>query len=83
MATLMLENGADVRYVQAMLGHEDLSSTEIYTHVSIKKLQEVHRLTHPAKSKRDVTVNDESEPPTAEDLYHALYLESDEETDDS
>ncbi|MEM9101851.1 MAG: site-specific tyrosine recombinase XerC [Pseudomonadota bacterium] len=83
MATLMLENGADVRYVQAMLGHEDLSSTEIYTHVSIKKLQEVHRLIHPAKSRQEAQPSDESEPPTAEDLYHALYLESDEEIDDS
>lgn len=48
MATLMLEGGADVRYVQAMLGHEDLSTTQIYTQVSIRKLQEVHDATHPA-----------------------------------
>ncbi len=48
MATLMLENGADIRYIQAILGHSELSTTEIYTHVSIKKLKEVHALTHPA-----------------------------------
>lgn len=47
-ATLMLENGADVRFVQALLGHSNLSSTEIYTHVTIQKLKEVHARTHPA-----------------------------------
>src|SRR5690606_2272687 len=45
MATLMLEGGADIRYVQAMLGHAQLSTTEIYTHVSIAKLKEVHQAT--------------------------------------
>lgn len=54
MATLMLEGGADVRYVQAMLGHSQLTTTEIYTHVSIRKLKEVHELTHPAKAHRVV-----------------------------
>ena len=49
MATLMLENGADVRFIQAILGHAQLSTTAIYTHVSIAALQEVHRRTHPAE----------------------------------
>ena len=49
MATHMLENGADIRYIQAMLGHADLNTTQIYTHVSIRKLQEIHAATHPAK----------------------------------
>ena len=48
-ATAMLERGADVRYVQRLLGHGDLSTTETYTHVSIKKLKEIHTATHPAK----------------------------------
>jgi integrase/recombinase XerD len=49
MATLMLENGADIRYIQQMLGHAKLATTEIYTHVSILKLKQVHALTHPAR----------------------------------
>lgn len=49
MATLMLENGADIRFIQQMLGHAQLSTTEIYTHVSILKLKQVHTLTHPAR----------------------------------
>lgn len=48
MATQMLENGADIRYIQEMLGHENLDTTQIYTHVSIGKLQAVHAATHPA-----------------------------------
>jgi hypothetical protein len=48
-ATLMLEAGADVRYIQAMLGHVSLATTQIYTHVSIQKLREVHEKTHPAR----------------------------------
>jgi len=46
-ATHMLENGADIRYIQALLGHADLRSTQIYTKVSIIKLKEVHAATHP------------------------------------
>ena len=52
MATLMLENGADIRFIQQMLGHADLNSTQIYTHVSIRKLKEIHTATHPAKLER-------------------------------
>jgi integrase/recombinase XerD len=48
MATLMLENGADVRYLQALLGHAQLSTTELYTRVSITQLKAVHQRTHPA-----------------------------------
>jgi integrase/recombinase XerD len=49
MATHMLNNGADIRFIQAILGHAQLSTTEIYTHVTIAKLKEIHALTHPAE----------------------------------
>jgi integrase/recombinase XerD len=51
-ATHMLENGADIRYIQALLGHSDLASTQIYTQVSIGKLKEIHAATHPARLQR-------------------------------
>jgi integrase/recombinase XerD len=51
-ATHMLEGGADIRYIQQLLGHSNLDTTAIYTQVSILQLQEVHRRCHPA-SKRD------------------------------
>jgi integrase/recombinase XerD len=47
MATLMLEGGADTRFIQQMLGHENLASTQLYTQVSIRKLKEIHSATHP------------------------------------
>jgi len=49
MATLMLENGADTRYIQAMLGHASLETTQIYTKVSIRALKAIHTATHPGK----------------------------------
>jgi integrase/recombinase XerD len=48
MATLMLEGGADIRYVQQMLGHADISTTQIYTQVTIHQLAAIHAATHPA-----------------------------------
>lgn len=47
-ATHMLEHGADVRVIQQLLGHSKLETTQVYTEVSIKLLQEVHARTHPA-----------------------------------
>ena len=49
METPMLENGADIHYIQARLGHAELSTTQIYTQVSVRKLKAIHTATHPAK----------------------------------
>jgi integrase/recombinase XerD len=72
MATLMHEGGADIRFIQAMLGHVDLKATEIYTHVAIRKLQEIHRATHPANIERD-----------KRKLLEAIAAEDDESNDDT
>jgi integrase/recombinase XerD len=61
-ATLMLEGGADVRYIQAMLGHASLSTTQIYTHVSITKLREIHEQTHPGRLYRTAPDPDPLDP---------------------
>ena len=89
MATLMLENGADIRFIQQMLGHADLHTTEIYTRVSIKKLQEIHAATHPAarllpRRKRNGDDQDEAEPePTEDELFAQLDQEAKEEADEA
>ena len=48
VATLMLEGGADIRYVAEMLGHARLETTQRYTRVSIERLRTVHARCHPA-----------------------------------
>jgi integrase/recombinase XerD len=58
MATVMLEGGADIRYIQEMLGHAELTTTQIYTQVSIRRLQAVHAATHPAE-REGMTLADE------------------------
>jgi len=55
MATLMLEGGADIRFIQQMLGHSKLTSTQIYAHVSVGALKEVHSKTHPGARLRAFT----------------------------
>jgi integrase/recombinase XerD len=84
-ATLMLEGGADIRYIQAMLGHAELSTTQIYTQVSICKLQQVHRATHPGATLERRAVKaaseDEVRDPEAERvaLFSVLAAEAEDE----
>jgi integrase/recombinase XerD len=67
-ATHMLEHGADIRFIQQLLGHSNLDTTAIYTEVSIKQLQEVHARCHPAAklpaAAGEADANGEPPPPT-------------------
>ncbi len=91
VATLMLENGADIRFIQQMLGHAHLSTTEIYTHVAIHKLKSIHEATHPARLPDDVAErvkqargqgSEQDLDPTAEDVLDLLDQEAEEECED-
>jgi integrase/recombinase XerD len=54
-ATHMLKNGAPARHLQEMLGHESLESTQIYTHVTINDLKEIHKRFHPSESLQNMS----------------------------
>ena len=88
MATLMLEGGANLRYIQQMLGHAELSSTEIYTHVAIRKLQKIHAATHPGATlerKASAVISEETGQDNDEqkaDLLAALDVEAQEEEEE-
>ena len=71
MATMMLENGADIRFIQQMLGHASVETTQIYTHVSIQKLKEIHNATHPG-AKLERTEHLTGQPDNAEPARNAL-----------
>jgi integrase/recombinase XerD len=85
-ATLMLEGGADIRYIHELLGHADLETTEIYTHVTIDKLQRVHRLTHPGaqlRRRRDGGAGDATDDELLlEELVRSFAVEAAEEDRD-
>jgi integrase/recombinase XerD len=86
MATLMLEGGADIRFIQQMLGHAQLETTQIYTHVSIRKLQEIHAATHPGaklERRRARATAEHDTTPSADELLTALAAESAEEDRDA
>jgi integrase/recombinase XerD len=70
MATLMLEGGADIRHIQEILGHAELSTTAVYTRVSIHQLQEVHRRTHPARLRRTKRDHERLLSSLAAELFH-------------
>ena len=72
-ATHMLEGGADIRYIQEMLGHANLQTTEIYTHVSIDKLIAVHGATHPSRLTRHRGVENPVTGPSLDEARDALF----------
>jgi integrase/recombinase XerD len=83
MATLMLEGGADVRLIQEILGHAELSTTQIYTRISIRHLKAVHDASHPgAKLQARLKLEPAPSPPATEaELLSALEAEAQQEDD--
>ena len=71
-ATHMLEGGADIRFIQEMLGHANIETTQIYTHVSIDKLIAVHRATHPSRLQRHRDGGDAVTGPSLDEARQAL-----------
>ena len=81
MATLLLEGGADIRHIQAILGHADLASTEIYTRVSVQALLAVVDACHPGASNSQNRDPGFDAPTAGElaDLLAALAIETDDD----
>lgn len=86
-ATLMLEGGADIRFIQQLLGHAELTTTQLYTHVSIAALKAVHERTHPGAGNRPPRTpwpppdTSSDRPPSFDDI-EALLSEFDHGDDD-
>jgi len=82
VATLMLENGADIRVIKEMLGHAKLSTTELYTRVSINLLKQVYFATHPgAHLKPPPGVTTERNAEAEAELFAALNAEAAEDAE--
>lgn len=75
----MHEGGADIRYIQQMLGHEDIKTTQIYTQVAIRTLQQIHAATHPGALLERGESSTKATSPDADQL--SLMLAADAEDD--
>jgi integrase/recombinase XerD len=80
MATGMLEHGADVRVIQEILGHARLTTTQLYTRVSIRLLKAVHTATHPAATLARPTAPPAADTTTSQLEESASLLAAKEET---
>lgn len=82
-ATHMLEGGADIRFIQEMLGHASIETTEIYTHVSIDKLIAVHGATHPSRLQRRRSDETPVKGPSLDEAREALLRAIEADSDDA
>ncbi len=83
VATLMLENGADIRVIQQMLGHANLTTTELYTRVSINLLRQVYSATHPAAHlERPETPTTARDAAAVAELFDTLATEAEEDSEE-
>jgi integrase/recombinase XerD len=81
MATHMHEHGADIRFIQQILGHEDIKTTQIYTHVAIRALQQVYAATHPAAllDPKQTPGREKADGPALQELLSTLEKDADQD----